>query len=47
MFAASAGAHVDRCDAGHSAMLSQTEMLADKISAAVEIAVGKEKSEGK
>jgi hypothetical protein len=40
MFAASAGAHAERCSAGHSAMLSQTEMLADKISAAVEAAIG-------
>jgi len=33
MFAASANAQVDRCNSGHSAMLSQTALLADKIAA--------------
>ncbi|EPE35860.1 alpha/beta-Hydrolase [Glarea lozoyensis ATCC 20868] len=46
MFAASAGAHIERCNAGHSAMLSQTKMLADKISDAVETAIAKETPEG-
>jgi hypothetical protein len=39
MFAATAGAQIDRCTAGHSAMLSQTTLLAEKISAAAEMAV--------
>ncbi|KAH6662814.1 catalytic protein [Halenospora varia] len=39
MFAASANAQVDRCDSGHSAMLSQTESLADRIAAVVEKSV--------
>ncbi|KAH8595906.1 catalytic protein [Bisporella sp. PMI_857] len=42
MFAASAGAQVERCKAGHSPMLSQTDLLADRISAAVERAINKE-----
>ncbi|CAG8949919.1 hypothetical protein HYFRA_00004249 [Hymenoscyphus fraxineus] len=46
MFASSAGAQVERCSAGHSAMLSQTEMLANKISAAVEMAMEKETPKG-
>lgn len=46
MFAASAGASIERCDAGHSAMLSQTEMLADKISSVVEAAISNETTEG-
>ncbi|KAF2105615.1 catalytic protein [Lophiotrema nucula] len=36
MFAAAAGSEVDRCDAGHSPMLSQCEMLVHKIVAAIE-----------
>ncbi|TGO66347.1 hypothetical protein BOTNAR_0063g00290 [Botryotinia narcissicola] len=34
-----AGAQVDRCNAGHSAMLSQTALLAEKISTAAELAI--------
>ncbi|THV52161.1 hypothetical protein BGAL_0087g00210 [Botrytis galanthina] len=39
MFATTAGAQVDRCNAGHSAMLSQTALLAEKISIAAELAI--------
>ncbi|TGO76135.1 hypothetical protein BELL_0172g00040 [Botrytis elliptica] len=39
MFATTAGAQVDRCNAGHSAMLSQTALLAEKISTAAELAI--------
>ncbi|PQE29941.1 hypothetical protein CJF32_00000617 [Rutstroemia sp. NJR-2017a WRK4] len=39
MFAVTAGARIDRRSAGHSAMLSQTTLLAEKISAAAELAV--------
>jgi len=46
MFAGTANAAVERCSSGHSAMLSQTDMLADKIAAAVERAVNKETSKG-
>ncbi|KAF5879221.1 uncharacterized protein Bfra_006427 [Botrytis fragariae] len=41
MFATTAGAQVDRCNAGHSAMLSQTVLLAEKISTAAELAIQK------
>ncbi|KAF2489255.1 alpha/beta-hydrolase [Lophium mytilinum] len=38
-FAASAGATVNRCAAGHSAMLSHTDMLASKIAAVADKAI--------
>ncbi|KAM3065245.1 hypothetical protein ACMFMG_004367 [Clarireedia jacksonii] len=41
MFAATAGAEVDKCNSGHSPMLSQTELLADKIVAVTDAAVKK------
>jgi hypothetical protein len=39
MFATMANSHVERCDSGHSPMLSQTEMLVGKIVDAVKNAV--------
>ncbi|KAF7869632.1 hypothetical protein EAF04_004416 [Stromatinia cepivora] len=39
MFATTASAQIDRCNEGHSAMLSQTALLAEKISAAAELAI--------
>ncbi|MCJ1310146.1 hypothetical protein MMC25_003807 [Agyrium rufum] len=39
MFAAQAKSEVQRCSTGHSAMLSQPEMLADRIVAAIEKAI--------
>lgn len=39
MFASAAGSKVIKCDAGHSPMLSQPEMLVDKIVEAIEGAV--------
>jgi len=46
MFATSAGAIVERCSSGHSAMLSQTNFLADNIAGVVERAVHKDTNEG-
>jgi pimeloyl-ACP methyl ester carboxylesterase len=43
MFAKMANSHVERCDSGHSPMLSQTETLVQKIIEAVEKALEKEK----
>lgn len=40
MFAKAAGAKVVRCNAGHSPMLSQPEMLVDKIETAIKGALG-------
>ncbi|TGO38450.1 hypothetical protein BHYA_0075g00220 [Botrytis hyacinthi] len=39
MFASTAGTQIDRCNVGHSAMLSQTALLAEKISTAAELAI--------
>ena len=39
MFAGMAKARVERCSSGHSPMLSQTEMLVERIETAVEGAV--------
>ena len=39
MFAGSANAQVERCSSGHSPMLSQTDMLVEKIARAAEKAV--------
>ena len=42
MFAKMAHPHVERCDLGHSPMLSRTETLVEKIIEAVEKALEKE-----
>jgi pimeloyl-ACP methyl ester carboxylesterase len=39
-FAAVAGSELERCNAGHSPMLNQTNMLVERIIAALEKAVG-------
>ncbi|RDL38039.1 Uncharacterized protein BP5553_05472 [Venustampulla echinocandica] len=45
MFAATAKAHVERCSAGHSAMLSQPAMLISKLMAAINVALSEKDRE--
>jgi len=40
MFATAAGAHIEKCDASHSPMLSQPDMLVGKIVEAIKKASG-------